>query len=61
LENYFCAIQKRLLLRNSHLKRPGFAIGILKDFGKGITNTWNIWMVINKAIHGTVAIMRNRT
>jgi hypothetical protein len=42
LENYFDGLQKRLLLRNNHPEHPGFAIGILKDFGKCMANTWNI-------------------
>jgi hypothetical protein len=50
-KNYFGGLQKRLLLGDNHLKHPGFAIGILKGFGKDVTNTWNIWLVINKVIH----------
>jgi hypothetical protein len=38
LENYFDALQKKLLLGNNHLERPGFAIGILRSFGKGMAN-----------------------
>jgi hypothetical protein len=38
--NYFDGLQKRLLLGDNHPDRPGFAIGILKDFGKCITNAW---------------------
>jgi hypothetical protein len=38
-ENYFDGLQKRVLLCNSHPERPGFAIGILKGFGKDVTNT----------------------
>jgi hypothetical protein len=34
LENYFCALQKRLLLCNNYPERPGFAIGILVEFRK---------------------------
>jgi hypothetical protein len=39
LENYFDGLQKRLLLRNNHPERPGFAIGILKCFEKSMINT----------------------
>jgi hypothetical protein len=59
--NYFDALQKRLLLRNNHPEHPGFAIGILKDFGKDVANAWNIWLIINKVIHNTAAVMQNRT
>jgi hypothetical protein len=34
LENYFCALQKGLLLRNNHLEHHGFAIGTLMSFWK---------------------------
>jgi hypothetical protein len=34
LENYFCALQKRLLLCDSHLERLDFAIGTFRDFWK---------------------------
>jgi hypothetical protein len=47
-ENYFCALQRGLLLRNNHPEHTSFAIGILKGFGKDITNTWSIWLAINK-------------
>jgi hypothetical protein len=46
--NYFGGLQKRLLLRNNYPEHPGFAIGILKGFRKDVTNTWSIWLVINK-------------
>jgi hypothetical protein len=59
--NYFDALQKRLLLCNDHPERPGFAIGIMRDFEKGMTDTWNIWLAINKVTHNTAAVMRNRT
>jgi hypothetical protein len=59
--NYFDGIQKRLLLYNNHPEYPGFAIGILWNFGKDVTNTWSIWLVINRVIHNTAAVMRNRT
>jgi hypothetical protein len=32
--NYFDGLQKRLLLRDNYPERPGFAIGILRSFGK---------------------------
>jgi hypothetical protein len=32
--NYFDALQKELLLCDSHPKHPGFAIGILVEFRK---------------------------
>jgi hypothetical protein len=25
-----------------------------------MTNTWNIWLIINKALHSTTAVMQNR-
>jgi hypothetical protein len=53
LENYFDILQKKLLLGDNHSEHPGFANGILKDFGEGITNTWNILSVINKVVHST--------
>jgi hypothetical protein len=59
--NYFDGFQKRLLLRNNYPEHPGFAIGILRSFKKGVTNTWNTLPVINKVTHNTVAVMRNRT
>jgi hypothetical protein len=40
--NYFCALQKGLLLRNNPPEHPNFAIGILWNFEKDITNAWNI-------------------
>jgi hypothetical protein len=58
--NYFDDFFGRLLLGNSHSEHPGFAIGILKGFGKNITNTWNIWLAINNVIHNTPSIMRSR-
>jgi hypothetical protein len=36
--DYFDYLQKRLLLRNGYHKYPGFAIGILWNFGKDVTN-----------------------
>jgi hypothetical protein len=60
-KNYFDGLQKRLLLRNSHPKRTGFTIGILRSFRKGMTNTWNICLVINKVTRNTSSVMRNRT
>jgi hypothetical protein len=59
--NYFDGLQKRLLLCDNYHKHPDFAIGILKSFGKDVTNTWSIWLVINKVTHNTAAVMRNRT
>jgi hypothetical protein len=56
--NYFDSLQKRLLLGNEH---PGFAIGILKSFGKNMINTWNGLPVISKVIHNTAAVVRNNT
>jgi hypothetical protein len=26
-----------------------------------MTNTWNIWLVVNKVIHSTASVARNRT
>jgi hypothetical protein len=60
LENYFCALQKGLPSCNSHPEHTGFAIDILRSFEKSVTNTWNIWLVINKVIHNAAAFMRNR-
>jgi hypothetical protein len=57
--NYFDALQKGLLLRNNHSERPGFAMGILRSFGKCMANTWNILSVINKVIHNTASVTRN--
>jgi hypothetical protein len=59
--NYFDGVQKGLLLGNNHPEYPGFAIGILKDFGKYVANTWNILSVINKVTHNAATVMRNRT
>jgi hypothetical protein len=61
LENYFDGLQKKLLLRNNHPGRTGFAIDILWNFRKDVTNTWNICLVINKVIHSAAIIMQNRT
>jgi hypothetical protein len=36
--NYFDGLQKRLLLGDRYPKHPEFAIGILKDFEKDVTN-----------------------
>jgi hypothetical protein len=55
--NYFCALQKRLLLCNNHPEHPGFAISTLKGFGKDMINTWNILSVINKIIYGIITVM----
>jgi hypothetical protein len=60
-KNYFYALQKDLLLRDSHPEHTGFAMGILWNFGKYVTNTWNIWLAINKVIHNTAAVVQNRT
>jgi hypothetical protein len=60
LRNYFDDLQKRLLLHNNNPEHPGFAIGILKGFGKNMANTWNILQVINKVIHNAVAVIQNR-
>jgi hypothetical protein len=64
LKNYFDGLQKRLLLCNNPPEHPGFAIGILWDFGKDVINAWNIWSVINKAIqkatHSTATVIQNR-
>jgi hypothetical protein len=49
--NYFDGLQKRLLLGDNYPEHPGFAVGILWNFGKGMTNTWNVWLVINKVTH----------
>jgi hypothetical protein len=38
LRNYFDGLQKGLLLRNNYPEHPGFAVGILKDFGKSMAN-----------------------
>jgi hypothetical protein len=59
--NYFDALQKGLLLCNGYPEHPGFATGIWRSFGKSMINTWNIWLVINKAIHSTAAVTRSRT
>jgi hypothetical protein len=58
--NYFDGLRKGLLLGNSLPEHPGFAIGILKCFGKDVTNIWSILSVINKVTHSTAAVMRNR-
>jgi hypothetical protein len=58
--NRFDDFFRRLLLGDNYPGHPEFAIGILKSFGKGVTNTWNIWPVINKVIHSAAAVMRNR-
>jgi hypothetical protein len=58
--NYFDGAQKELLLRNNLSEHPGFAVGISWNFGKDMTNTWNIWLVINKVIHSVAAVMQNR-
>jgi hypothetical protein len=58
--NYFDDFFKGLLLRNSHPKHPRFAISILRNFWKNMINTWSTWSIINKVIHSTVAVMRNR-
>jgi hypothetical protein len=58
--NYFDGLQKRLLLRNNHLERHGFAIDILWNFRKDVANIWNIRLAINKVTHNTAAVMRNR-
>jgi hypothetical protein len=55
--NYFDDFFKGLLLGDNHPEHPGFAVGILWNFGKSMTNTRNTWLVINSV----VAIMRNRT
>jgi hypothetical protein len=59
-ENYFDNFFKGLLLCDSRPEHLGFAIGTLKGFGKCVANTWNIWPVINRVIHSTAAVMRNR-
>jgi hypothetical protein len=59
-ENYFDGLQKRLLLCDGHPERPGFAIGILWNFGKDTINAWDIWLAINKVTHSTASVMRNR-
>jgi hypothetical protein len=53
--------KKRLLLCDNHPEHSGFAIGILKGFGKCMMNTWGGLPVINKVIHSIAAVMRNRT
>jgi hypothetical protein len=58
--SYFDDFLERLPLCNNNPEHPGFAIGILKDFGKGITNTWNILLVIDKVTHSAASVMRNR-
>jgi hypothetical protein len=58
LENYLCALQKRLLLGNNY---PEFAIGIPKGLGKSMIDARNILLVINKVIHNTAAVMRSRS
>jgi hypothetical protein len=58
--NYFDDPQKGLLLRNNHPEHTGFAIGTLKGFGKCVANAWNTLPVINKAIHNTASVTRNR-
>jgi hypothetical protein len=35
---------------------PGFAIGILRSFGKCVANAWDIWSVT----HNTATVMQNR-
>jgi hypothetical protein len=47
-------------MRHPPPEHPGFVIGISKGLGKNMTNTWNIWLVVNKIPHNTSSIMRNR-
>jgi hypothetical protein len=61
LRNCFDGLRKGLLLGDNHPEHPGFAIGILWNFEKDVTNTWNIWSVIDKVIHSAAIIMQNRT
>jgi hypothetical protein len=56
LEKYFDGFQKRLLLGDNHPEHPGFAISILRSFGKCVANTWNILQVTHKITHSITAI-----